>query len=443
MPISNWSRVVFFNLFSIAILAVVFLFTAEFIARWKGLGFVRYFEESPTRGWKVRPYLDFAREYPGENGTANTTVRFRTNAKGFRIDHPPEMVKKAVFRIVILGDSFTLGAPIPEASVFPFVLERSLTKRLRVPVEVINMGVSAYNVRQERVLLQELGFTVNPTLVLVALYLGNDLQEIIGLHRRVYDPKTGHAREAPDHRIVEGQLVPLEASKIVSELSLLKRIKLWLYENSALYAVFVPRIKRIRVARQIGEAIGAVEPISATPSAEEMKQRLWGGEGTVSLLRESPPALEKAWRLTMDELDAMTAICRREGVHFAVIVIPYTIQVVPEVLQEKIRFHGLRAEDIDIEGPNKRIAEWGKVRGVPVIDLLDAFRKAEDPAVLYWKNDIHWSEKGHLLAGYSLADQLIAKRLVQTSRERASASGSATLSVASQSFPKARSSKNR
>jgi hypothetical protein len=76
-------------------------------------------------------------------------------------------------------------------------------------VEVVNLGVPGYGVPQERTLLEEEGLPLDPNLVLVALCLGNELQETLGLTRRVYDPEINRLRGEPDHEIVDGRMVPI------------------------------------------------------------------------------------------------------------------------------------------------------------------------------------------------------------------------------------------
>ena len=92
----------------------------------------------------------------------------RTNALGFR-DRAIAPKQPGEFRIVVLGDSFTVSAGVDHAAIFTSLLEKRLPG-----TRVMNLAVGGYNIVQYGLVLQEVGLALEPDLVLVALFPDND-----------------------------------------------------------------------------------------------------------------------------------------------------------------------------------------------------------------------------------------------------------------------------
>ena len=98
----------------------------------------------------------------------------RTNELGFR-DATPRLAPKrpGEFRIVVLGDSFTVAAGVDYARIYTTLLEERL-KEKHPGARVINLAVGGYNVVQYAAVLEEVALGLEPDLVVVALYPEND-----------------------------------------------------------------------------------------------------------------------------------------------------------------------------------------------------------------------------------------------------------------------------
>ncbi len=103
----------------------------------------------------------------------------RTNAQGFREDLPtPLLPETGVFRVIALGDSHTDGVAT-NAQTWPNVLEQELVEKAGYrSVEVINAGVGYYGPDQWADLGLELQ-ALQPSLYIVAMYLGNDFLDAV------------------------------------------------------------------------------------------------------------------------------------------------------------------------------------------------------------------------------------------------------------------------
>ena len=98
----------------------------------------------------------------------------RTNELGFR-DATPRLAPKrpGEFRIVVLGDSFTVSAGVDFSRIYTTLLEQRL-KEKHPGARVINLAVGGYNVVQYAAVLEEVALGLEPDLVVVALYPEND-----------------------------------------------------------------------------------------------------------------------------------------------------------------------------------------------------------------------------------------------------------------------------
>ncbi len=372
----------------------------------------RTYAPSPTRGWKPLPHLDITWSVPAFEGGDPGPVRIRTDSHGFRGGRETGSKRPGVFRVAVIGDSFTFGVSVHEEHLYTAVIERTLLGRTSSRVEVVNLGVPGYGVHQEHVTLIEQGLPLDPDLVVVSLYPGNDLQETLGLHRRVFDPKTGGTLDAPDHRIIDGRMVPVPAG-VGAVPGGHGSLMGWLRDHLRLYSLIVERLKGNETLHGWPTRIGLIRrerPVALPEPARA--EHLWGGYGMVSLLRDTPPALEDAWRILLGHLDAMHSACRSRGIPMAVVVIPYKIQVVPAARRREETLVAVPERDLDLEQPGRRIQRWASARGVPLIDLLPVFRDASDPASLYFRVDAHWNDRGHEFAGRALAERLLSDKLL-------------------------------
>ena len=98
--------------------------------------------------------------------------KLRTNSLGFR-DQPVAPKRAGEFRIVVLGDSFTVSAGVDYADMYTTRLRERLQAR-RPDVTLVNLAVGGYNIVQHELVLREVGLALAPDLILVALFPEND-----------------------------------------------------------------------------------------------------------------------------------------------------------------------------------------------------------------------------------------------------------------------------
>ncbi len=97
----------------------------------------------------------------------------RVNGLGMWDKDYPAHKDKGVFRIVVVGDSISISGAPPDAT-FPEAIEHELPCRdFPAPVEVLNAGVSGYDVLQEAAYIQGRALTLEPDLILWQICLND------------------------------------------------------------------------------------------------------------------------------------------------------------------------------------------------------------------------------------------------------------------------------
>lgn len=91
---------------------------------------------------------------------------FRTNSAGFRGPEVAERPEPGVFRIVVAGDSVTMGSGVWEKQAYPALLEARLNERAEgIRYEVLNLGLSGINTRWVAHRIETIGLPHHPHLI--------------------------------------------------------------------------------------------------------------------------------------------------------------------------------------------------------------------------------------------------------------------------------------
>lgn len=122
-------------------------------------------------GWRLRPNVDVVLE---NHPVSKRTTRVVTNAWGMRGPAVPEAKPPGEIRVLVLGDSITIGDYLDDDEVWTRRLERELAPFAPGrAVRVLNAGVTGIGVREEVAILRDVGVRLSPDLVLVAFYLND------------------------------------------------------------------------------------------------------------------------------------------------------------------------------------------------------------------------------------------------------------------------------
>lgn len=124
------------------------------------------------RDWKGISKISTCPQPPGSmlNG-------FVINSHGFLSPEYPYEKQNGVKRIVLLGDSFAVGA-VPYPNNFIRILDRHLNQNDEgIKYEVINLGIPCIGPNVERKILEVEGVKYQPDLVILSFFVGNDLTD--------------------------------------------------------------------------------------------------------------------------------------------------------------------------------------------------------------------------------------------------------------------------
>jgi hypothetical protein len=280
----------------------------------------------------------------------------RGNYLGYPGPDWPEQKPAGIRRIAALGDSFAVGPAVPFADNYLTVLETLLPD-----TEVCNFGVSGAGPREYLHILRQDVWRFQPDCILVSLFVGNDITEELATPRRL-DPRQ-HALYLLGERTLK--VLKEHQQQVQESASTADRL-----DRPALS----PQTFRAVEARRLAVCL---QPVSV--------------------------ALEKKWRRALADLDGIIAECRAQQVPLAFVLIPDEFQVNPAVLAEAVRTAGMRAADVDVDLPQRRLRAFCEQRGVKCLDLLPLLAGVPDT---YAPRDTHWNVRGNRLAAEAVSQWL-------------------------------------
>lgn len=106
-------------------------------------------------------------------------TRFATNSVGMRADREYQKQNRpGTYRVVVLGDSFTMPSGVPVGDAYHNVVERELNAKSDRNYEFLNFGVGGYSLDNYLTVLKEKALAYEPDHVLIGLCLTNDIPVI-------------------------------------------------------------------------------------------------------------------------------------------------------------------------------------------------------------------------------------------------------------------------
>jgi hypothetical protein len=355
------------KLFNLALLVLSFalcLVSAEIVIR---IVAPQRAEPHPRGFYAPDPELGFITVAHGSGVTVSPEFRVRdsTNSLGLRNrEVAPKLPGER--RVLILGDSFTYGAGCDMNAAYPQQLEQALRSAANSPeITVINAGIPSYGTRQQAILFERIVDRVDPDVVLLGFFLGNDFFDNLNLNKtKVID---GYLVQ----ETVEGARVRItQLLGIPPELQIALRTKLHLY--TLLMNAWATVVTKIGLA-----------------NTEEM----------FLVYREnSGPEIENARQLTYEALHRLSIVCRHRKLPLDLVLIP----------------DGRLAGAVSSK-PGYRFSRPAEiVRGIastlklPVLDLTERFEKSDG---MYFPIDGHWNVQGHAVAAREIANALLEGEL--------------------------------
>src|SRR5690606_23089577 len=142
---------------------------AEGLVRWfdpLGISYFRRLHRYSAEALQASPVEGLEYEHV-RNRVVEAGVRYRFDARGLRGPGVADPKPSGTLRVVVLGDSVTLGWGVEEEETFCVRVAGALASRRGGAVEVVNAGVVGYDTVQEERWFAAHGLSLEPDLVLL------------------------------------------------------------------------------------------------------------------------------------------------------------------------------------------------------------------------------------------------------------------------------------
>lgn len=331
------------------------------------------------------------------------TTHVAINEHGLRDRRTSYEKPPGTFRIVLLGDSFVEAVQVKQSDGIAERLEAALNRDAPDPVEVINAGVAAYGTTQEYLLLDQMGPLLQPDLVLLVFFVGNDVTN--NNHRlELWDGDLSLALKPyfDIDRSGSLRLIPAPPPAPRHDLSDLLR-RCCLLFNVIETGVY-NKLDR-NYPRETLEAIGGLQ----TPLTGLYDTQVAG-------------EWERAWRTTEALLARIRDRSTEMGAPFVVVAAPDWRALDPDAWREELRrgnpnSNRLASGRLQIGAPTDRLGAIVDRLGVPYVNLLPPFQRGSaDGTRLYYDFDKHWNPAGHRVAADAIDQALRDARLTASGR---------------------------
>lgn len=338
---------------------------------------------------------------------ANSTCRFKSaewdvtysiNSLGLR-DSEIDLQKKDKMRVLILGDSFVQGHGVEAEESFAEILEKRLNEDGLGRYEVINAGVFGYSPLIEYLFLKKEGLRFKPDLVIVALTLTDFFED----RQRFSELRLSYP-EKDDSQILQ------EIAKGTVEFNWEKINPLDSRPSRFSQTIFTLKQflkKNLRTWRELAEFWDKLQ-------GQVQQDVIYQGDinrDIVALVRGTKITdsdWEKLWQLPVSHLTLMKEVLDEAQIPLVVVAIPDAFQISEKEWPGR---SGL-AIPVDFSDPRGDWQEEAVRRlsglGINTINLTPDFR-ASGIYPLYFENDGHFRQLGHILCA-----NLILKKLVNS-----------------------------
>jgi len=333
--------------------------------------FLRLFFPQNLTASEFDPYLRW-KHIPNFNGKFCSFVKgefctdYKINSKSLR-DFEYNYSRNKKYRILVLGDSFTVGHGVEMEESYPKLLEKMIG---RGNVEIINAGHKGTGPDNYYLGYKHEFYKYDPDMVIVGLSLSNDIdyQSLVEFNQT----KNGYS---------------LYEKTPIKDGNSIIRFRRWLGQHSHLYNfLIVSFMKNAFINNFLIKAHLFAVPWRPPFGEESYEYNL---------------QLNKTLLLVNYLNDYLLG--QNKKIMF--VLIPYDSQVYPPVYKEDVMRYNI-TRPLDMYLPNKKIKELCREKNMACLDLTGDFIKNSN-LPLFFKYDRHWNRKGHEIASKLIYEKLI------------------------------------
>lgn len=318
--------------------------------------------------WRKLPAVGWTGQ-PGARGIhAGVPVAF--NNLGLRDPERPAQPAPGTVRVLALGDSVTFGMGVAQDQTFPRQAETLLNAAASPPerarVEVLNLGVPGYNTLHQLALLREVGFALQPNVVVLG-FLYNDIE----LSSSQKDESA--VKQAADTSVPRKIKSAVNASW------------LWLKKHSLFAAWLSPRLGN------------ALRPLGVK------------GFGQVGEVKDQYVDTNPNWRRMQEAVLEMKRLTAERNIDLVVMVIPAMANFTDAAYPIK-EYH-------------QAVSAFCQRHGIAVLDLLPAFWGRDGTRFWISATDGHPNAEGQRIIAEALAGYLAPRLSRRENFSRTAAGG--------------------
>lgn len=348
----SWIKSSFFEgIFLIFIVASAVLITDKALLIWY-----------PRSNW-IPDTINHYRNRPNNTFNMNGAVT-TINSYGFKDDEFPVSKPEKEFRILVLGDSITMGDNVSNEDTFSSRLEKKLTKAKSnyETHQVINTGVQGYSTYQELQILKE-SLRFSPDLIVIGFCM-NDVIEPLWVNKKLGGVGWDY------HRVLQ--------------------MNTWL----GMYLLNETGIGRL------------AQSLAKKPEAQKLalklrKKEVASLEKMASIPVDSPETKE-GWKLVFNSLREIATIATKQKIPVLLVIFPHTFQI----NEKKYQY------------PQRALKTFGKKMEIDVLDMTEVFENmirsqpnpsqkfsGKEPKIdeikrlknlsEFFFDRVHYNEKGH------------------------------------------------
>jgi len=274
-------------------------------------------------------------------------------------------------RIVVLGDSLVMAVQVPIEDTFTARLESRLNDRARRPgaFRVINAGVQGYGPVEEYLFHKHVTSALEPDVVVMALYAGNDAIEAGATASRLSAIDARLGRPAVEE--------PPQPSRW-------ERLNQW--RRRQIRKSIVLQVIRLRVTTLLGR-FGWKEEID--PPLR-------------TYLPVAPPEITRGLEVIRDVVGRARALADERGQRLVILLLPARFQVDDGDYSRLKAIVARSGRTLERDRATQRFLEMLADAGVPVCDVLPAMRATSDRDRLYFQKTAHFTTYGHQVIAEAL-----------------------------------------
>lgn len=338
-------------------------------------------------------------------GDAEFEVEIELNALGLRgpgIDPTPP---DGATRIVALGDSFTAGWEVPLDESWTAWLADHLSAGDQ-RVDVVNLGVPGFGTDREYLLYQAYGRTLHADIVLLVMYVENDVGDNAIAQ---WEPPDRLAQTRPFFTLDEsGALVEhpwryVDKTRPYRYQSFPDNVIGWLNAHSFTYRTVRDTARQVWSALAGDDASDHDSPERRLPAADVLSLPL------EVFFTDPDDAWEEAWRLTEALLVAFQDAVAADGAKLVVAIVPPHMIVQYDDWRYKPALEE-SGRAWDLWYPQRRMRALLDRLGIPVINPTVQFIEFREQTGrdVFFEYDRHFNRTGTCLFGAALANGLAA-----------------------------------